>query len=294
MKAFKTTADLPLERRIKAALGRALATANPELAARVREKPFTQELKPHERLLRNARQHQAIAEKDHETLRQFLVDYWSSPFSNEFFVQFADRFEELFLRYHTEIVDELSRELDKVTSELPIHLIELGCGDGKVLQYLKEHLTQPTRFTGLDLSADEIANCSERYRETPELVFHTTEITDFLSAQPPERLLLFTNGGVLEYFTREQLVALFSLVRELSPTSLISLTETLATDHDLENEPESYPYGRELAFSHNYRALLRECGFEISWTNDRFTKEGEENHPTRWLQIIASSPALNL
>jgi hypothetical protein len=74
-----------------------------------------------------------------------------------------------------------------------------------------------------------------------------------------------------------------------TPFAWVVLTETLATDHELETETDTFPYGSELAFSHNYPAILRECGFTIEWTNDRFTKPGEENHPTRWLQLIASN-----
>jgi predicted TPR repeat methyltransferase len=198
MKAYKSTRDLPLSRRMKAALGRTLAAANPTLAARVREKPFTRPLKYHERLLRNARQHQAIAEKDDETLHQFLVDYWASPFSNEFFELFANRFEELFLTYHADIVPELGQRLRSNEMDQPIHLMELGCGDGKVLHYLSENLPQVSHFTGLDLSASEIANCKSRYRKMPTLQFATTEASPWLRQHPREPLVFYTNGGVLE------------------------------------------------------------------------------------------------
>ena len=99
--------------------------------------------------------------------------------------------------------------------------------------------------------------------------------------------MFFTNGGVLEYFTRPQLIDLFELLRGTSSTSLVAITETLAVDHDLKEEPATFPYGHELAFSHNYPAILAESGFKETYRNDRFTKEGEEWHPTRWLQMVA-------
>lgn len=289
MKAYKTTADLPLERRIKAGLGRLIASANPALAAKVRAKPFTRPLKHHERLLRNARQHQAIEEKDHETLHQFLIDYWSSPFSQEFFVLFENRFEELFLKYHTDIVGELSRRAVPSSDDHLIHLLELGCGDGKVLNYLADSLPNVAHFTGLDLSKEEIANCKKRFPDKPQLAFDSCDVFDWVKSFQGKDLILYTNGGVLEYFTRAQLISLFRLVREKSQSSWIVLTETLATDHHLDSEEATFPYGRELAFSHNYRAILSESGYSVEWDNDRFTKEGEENHPTRWLQLLAAS-----
>ena len=287
MKAYKTIHDLPREKRIKAALGRLIAAANPKLAAKVRAKPFTQPLKHHERLLRNARQHQAIAEQDHETLHQFLIDYWSSPFSQEFFTRFADRFEKLFLKHHLEIVSVLSDEIDHCNEAKTPHLVELGCGDGKVLNFLSENLKQLSQFTGLDLSKEEIANCVDRFPENKKLTFLAEDIFPWFEQQEHGPHILFTNGGVLEYFTREQVISLFNLVKNRSSNSWIALTETIATDHYLESEPESFPYGREMAFSHNYPALLEECGFSIIWTNDRFTQPEEENYPNRWFQIVA-------
>ena len=290
MKAYKTTADLPLERRIKANLGRLIAAANPSLAAKVREKPFTRPLKHHERLLRNAVQQQAIEEKDHEALHQFLIDYWSSPFSQEFFTTFGHRFEDLFLRYHSEIATQLREQLASLPAHQEVKLVEVGCGDGKVLQHLAENIPQINHLTGLDLSKEEIAQCKKRYPTSSRIEFTAEDIFEWLAANTDTSLVLFTNGGVLEYFTRDQITRLFSLVKNRPHPTWIALTETLAMDHYLDNEPETFPYGRELAFSHNYAAILNESGFRENWRNDRLTNPGEENHPTRWLQLLAANP----
>lgn len=68
---------------------------------------------------------------------------------------------------------------------------------------------------------------------------------------------------------------------------IVAITESVGTDHDLDREPQSYPYGHELAFSHNYPAILRESGFEIGWERNRPTQPGEENYPVRWYQLVA-------
>lgn len=287
MKAYKTTRDLPTEKRTKAAAGRLLAALNPTRAAEIYRQPFTQELKHHERLIRNARQHQAIEEGDHETLQKFLIDYWNSPFSEEFFSTFSHRFEDLFLRYHTGIVTELATQQATLPEGQEIRLVEVGCGDGQVLHHLTKELPRLDKLTGLDLSTDEIAKCRARYPNESKVDFTADDIFDWLKANRDTALVLFSNGGVLEYFTRKQLAKLFSLVRNRPFPTWIGLTETLALDHSLEEEPETFPYGQELAFSHNYSALLTESGFEETWRNDRPTKPGEENHPTRWLQMLA-------
>ncbi|WP_411844972.1 class I SAM-dependent methyltransferase [Roseibacillus persicicus] len=292
MKAYKTTRDLPVEKRLKATAGRLLAVLTPAAAARVYQQPFTRELKYHERLLRNARQHQAIEERDHETLHQFLIDYWSSPFSQEFFTTFTHRFEELFLRFHTDIVVNLAKQLAALPEHQEVNLVEVGCGDGKVLEYLADRLPRVKHLTGLDLSEEEIAKCRERYPSRKRIAFTAEDVFDWLEANSDTALVFFTNGGVLEYFTRRQLERLFVLLRNRPQPTWIALTETLALDHCLDKEPETFPYGRELAFSHNYSALLSESGFQEVWRRDRPTKSGEENHPTRWLQMIAATTAV--
>ncbi len=289
MKAYKTSRDLPTEKRLKALAGHLLAALNPAATARIHKHPFTQELKPHERLIRNSLQHRAITKGDHEALQKYLIDYWNSPFSQEFFSTFTYRFEELFLRFHTDIATNLAEQLSALPQDQEVKLVEVGCGDGKVLQYLAEHVPRVNHFTGLDLSKEEIANCQERYPNEKKMDFTAEDIFDWLEANTDTALVFFTNGGVLEYFTREQLERLFTLVRNRPQPRWIALTETLASDHLLDKEPETFPYGRELAFSHNYSALLSESGFQEVWRNDRPTKAGEENHPTRWLQIVASS-----
>lgn len=289
MKAYKTTRDLPTNRRVKASVGRILATLSPALAARIHKQPFTQELKHHERLIRNSLQHEAIKKGDHETLQRFLIDYWKSPFSEEFFSTFTHRFENLFLRYHTGIAGQLAEQLATLPEGQEVKLVEVGCGDGKVLQHLAQEVPRLTKLTGLDLSSDEIEKCRERYPDEEKVDFTAEDIFDWLEANTDTALVLFSNGGVLEYFTREQLARLFSLVRNRPFPTWVGLTETLALDHSLDTEPETFPYGQELAFSHNYSALLSEAGYQESWRNDRPTNPGEENHPTRWLQILAAS-----
>lgn len=214
MKAYKTTLDLPTSRRVKAAAGRLLAAINPQLAARIYQQPFTQNLSYHERLLRNARQHQAIGERDHETLHQFLIDYWSSPFSQEFFTTFGHRFEELFLRFHSEIATQLREQLASLPEHQEVKLVEVGCGDGKVLQHLAENIPRINHLTGLDLSKEEIAECKKRYPASSRIEFTAEDIFDWLQANSDTALVLFTNGGVLEYFTRAQITRLFSLVKD--------------------------------------------------------------------------------
>jgi hypothetical protein len=260
----------------------------PALTDEISKQPFSRDWNHAARLIRNGIQHDAVSRKDHETLHHFLCDYWAAPVADEFFDGFGHRFEDIFLRHHAGIVDEIAKVLQLCGTD-EVRLVELGSGDGRVLKHLSDHLPGISHFVGIDLNEPKILECREKNRDDSRLSFVSEDVVDWLKNHPADRTVLFTNGGVLEYFTRSQLLGLFKVLRQTNKICFASHTETFAIDHDLESEAESFPYGHELAFSHNYHAILREAGFEVSYENDRFTVEGEEHHPSRWFQVLAKS-----
>ena len=286
MNAYRSTSDLPLHRRAKAAVGNLLRCLRPDLAKRVDARPFDPGWTSAAKLIRNAHLLNAVDRKDHETLRRYFTHYWSSATSTEFYEGFAHRFEELFLRHHAVIADRIAESLP-VLGDGPIRLVEVGSGDGKVLEWLSEKLPGIATLHGVDLNAREIQRCRERHCDSSRLFFHEGDLLGWLRANPAPRTVLVTNGGVFEYLLEDELRNLFSELRLLCAPCLVAITESIATDHDIETEEHSLPYGHEFAFSHNYSALLRSSGFELTWERNRPTQPGEENYPVRWFQLVA-------
>ena len=288
MRAYRRPSDLPLDRRAKAFWGNFLKILNPALAAAVDEKPFDPGWGPAGKLIRNAHLADAVRRRDHETLRRYFTHYWSSATSEEFYEGFAYRFEELFLRHHAIVADHISGMLP-LLGDGNVRLVEVGSGDGRVLEWLSNKLEAVTGFHGVDLNAREIEKCRERHEGSDRLFFHSGDLREWLRRHPAPNTVLVTNGGVLEYILHEELIALFREFRSLCSPCLIAITESIGSDHDLQRESESLPYGNEFAFSHNYPAILRKAGFEIRWERDRPTEPGEENYPVRWYQMVAVS-----
>ncbi len=288
MNAYRSTSDLPLHRRAKAAVGNLLQCLRPDLAKRVDARPFDPGWTSAAKLIRNAHLLNAVDRKDHETLRRYFTHYWSSATSTEFYEGFAHRFEELFLRHHAVIADRIAESLP-VLGDGPIRLVEVGSGDGKVLEWLSEKLPGIATLHGVDLNAREIQRCRERHCDSSRLFFHEGDLLGWLRANPAPRTVLVTNGGVFEYLLEDELRNLFSELRLLCAPCLVAITESIATDHDLKIEEHSLPYGHEFAFSHNYPALLRSSGFELTWERNRPTQPGEENYPVRWFQLVSHS-----
>jgi hypothetical protein len=288
MNAYRSASNLPLNRRAKAMMGNLLKFLRPALAKQVDEKPFDPGWGSAGKLIRNAHLLNAVERRDHETLRRYFTHYWSSATSVEFYEGFAHRFEELFLRHHAVVADHIAGALPFL-GEGNVRLIEVGSGDGRVLEWLADKLVTVSKFHGVDLNEREIAKCREKHKGSDRLFFHAGDLMKWLRAHPAPNTILVTNGGVLEYILHDELLSLFREFRSLCSPCLIAITESIATDHDLEKEPESIPYGHEFAFSHNYPALLREAGFELRWQRDRPTEPGEENYPVRWYQLVAFS-----
>lgn len=288
MKAYRSISDLPFNRRAKAFAGRFIGYFNPALFEAVHQEPFDPNWGAAGKLVRNAHLVRAVKNRDHSTLRRFFTHYWSSSVSKEFFEGYASRFESLFLGHHSGIASRITAELPQSAAG-GIRLVEIGSGDGRVLEWLSRELDGVNEFHGVDLNADEIEKCRVRHAGSKRLFFHHNDVLAWMKRHPSPGTILITNGGVFEYLLDEELRELFGELRRLCSPCLVAITESVAVDHDFSAETASLPYGHEFAFSHNYPALLRESGFEIRWERDRATLPGEENHPARWLQIVAAA-----
>lgn len=287
MRAYRNASALPPSRRIKALVGNIIKTVNPRLAEAVDAAPFDPSWGAAGKLIRNAHLAEAVGNGDHEKLRRYFTHYWSSATSVEFYDGFAHRFEDLFLRHHSVIARHLAECLPRLGPG-PVRLVEVGSGDGRVLEWFSRELPEIDTFHGVDLNENEIGKCRDRHRTSARLQFHAGDLLGWLRANPAPATVLVTNGGVFEYLLESEMRQLFTELRESCSPCLVAVTESIADDHDLADEPSSLSYGREFAFSHNYPAILRETGYEIEWERDRLTQPGEENHPVRWYQIVAS------
>lgn len=287
MKAYRKPEDLPQERVLKAQLGNFVARMRPELKEKVGTRPFSGEWGMAGRLVRNAIFLKAIEEEDHDQIQVFLNDYWKSSASDEFFDHFAHRFDTVFLKHHEGVIARIFDAMKQSGGEFD-RFVEIGTGDGRVLKYVSERIEGISRFIGVDLNEAQILKNQKDYSEDANLEFEVGEALKWVGDHPAPGTVMTTNGGVCEYMTRAQLEAMLRKLTDAGGPCVVAITETLAIDHDLLNEPQSFPYGHEFAFSHNYRALLEEAGFEVNYVNDRYTVPTEEHHPSRWIQVVAS------
>ena len=275
--------DFPISKQVRLRLGKFLLPLFSGRIEAIETAPFGSNGRIHS-LLRNGLYAQALEQGDFAKLRGFLSKYWGQEAKN-FHDAWQDRFERMFLQHDVVAINELEKVMAATPFGLTFeHLYEIGCGGGQVLSYLSNRLTRIHNFVGIDIGEEQIEANRKTY-DHPKIAFHAADAVEWVPANAKPGSIILTNGGVFEYFLREELQSLFSHIAERLAPVAIAVVETIGTNHDLDAHQESFVYGRELSFSHNYPHLLKEAGFEIVHQSER--SGYDEDGGGRWIRILA-------
>ncbi|GHC40579.1 class I SAM-dependent methyltransferase [Roseibacillus persicicus] len=281
----RTLQDFPWKRRARFFLGRILLSLFPERGRKVAAHPFADNLSPIDKILRNGLYARAFLENDFVTLRHYLANYWKEQ-AHHFHADWDDRFDRMFVAHDQVIAVPLQAILTKQSpGPHPPELYEIGCGGGQVLDYLSEHLPQISRFYGVDLSSEQIAQNKKSFAENKQLSFVAADAMKWIPENAKPNSVLLSNGGVFEYFLESELHTLFTCLASLNGPTTIALVETFGADHNLATERNSLVYGRELSFSHNYPELLKSAGYTIFHQTER--TGFDEDGGGRWIRLVA-------
>ncbi len=229
--------------------------------------------------------HQAFVSRDFMRLRRFLANYWEKH-GTDFHDQWHDRFERLFLAQDSVVIDALEGIIAPSDDDHRFQtLYEIGCGGGEVLNHLSDRLPSLRRLVGIDLSQEQIQRNRARFEKKTPLSFHAADAARWIPDHAAPGGVFLTNGGVLEYFLKEEIQGILAHISQHLRPAAVVIIETIGVDHHLDAEVDSYVYGREMAFSHNYPHLMREQGFEIRHLSER---AGESlDGGGRWLRLLA-------
>lgn len=269
-----------MKNRLKYFIGLTAERLMPQLAGEVAAGRLNGSNSRLRKLVAAAQTRRAAESGDFESLRQKLANYWTSTPGDEFYGAYPERFDEWFLGEHFVIFEELKKLLEKRGDFN--QLIEVGCGDGKVLEYLVNYLPMLDRFVGLDINPGIIAANQKSFAENEQMTFVASDLVQWLDQNAAPGLVLLSYGGVLEYLTGEELKMLFGTLRKKASPVIIALVEPLTNDFDLANETESRPGGVEFSFSHPHRHLLESEGWRIEFVEEKWVDH-------RWVLLIAES-----
>jgi predicted TPR repeat methyltransferase len=224
-----------------------------------------------------SRLRRAQSRGDIAAIENALAAFWKGNSGDEFHDHYADARLNLFLEHHSKVIDALAGVLEKSGARFS-RLVEIGCGDGSVLAWCAERLPDISEAIGLDINAAVIERISAK-QPAGKFSFVNAEARDWLVANPRSGTVMLSNGGVLEYFSQDNLDRLLQALAS-SPSAAIVLIEPVAPGHDLQSNAGSFAFGRENSFSHNHRCRLEDAGFDVVF--------GEEMQisNTRWMLMI--------
>ena len=251
---------------LKRLIGRAAEIAFPELGREIDEARNRSRAQKLKRAILYARLRRADANGDASGVEKTLSAYWQGGPGDAFHEHFAeDRFS-VFQEKHALAIDTLSDLLDGSGGGFN-RLVEVGCGDGAVLHYCADRLPGLGELIGLDINGPVIGRASASLPPGSRVRFVNADGRAWLADNPRPGTVMLSNGGVLEYFSQENVARLYAALALAAPAAVV-LVEPAAVDHDLDAQPNSYTFGREYSFSHNHRRLLSDAGFQVSFERE--------------------------
>jgi len=199
--------------------------------------------------------------EDYDTIAKNNREFWIKNDAIDLFKEREDTFEADFLPNCTFIFEMLKNELSNQTEQFNT-IVEIGTGNGDVLNYLSKEFPQINRFIGIDLSTDQIELNRKKFEHNQKLEFVARDAFDWVIENGQSNTIFVSSRGVLEYFLEEHLQDLLIKINQLGKTIFVAI-EPNAAGHNFETEPKTQLYGNEPSFSHNYPHLFKSAGFSF-------------------------------
>lgn len=252
---------------VTSTLGNALLVLRPEKARQLSENRIAlihrnkNNLTISERLMRAALMKKLDKIQDYNMIAEQNRNFWIHNKAADLFSELEDTFKTDFLPHCTFIFELLKKELSNQTEKFDT-IVEIGTGNGDVLNYLSSEFPEIDRLIGIDLSQEQINLNIHKYGSNKKLEFVAADALDWVKEHGQGNTIFVTSRGVLEYFLEPQLQELFNDINGLGKTIFIAI-EPNGADHNFETNPSSQLYGHEPSFSHNYPKLFKNAGFNI-------------------------------
>lgn len=257
-------------------VGSLLVTLRPQKVKQLSEKGLTlvlgDNLSLSERLMRRAILKKIEKNEDHDQLAQLHKTYWAKQ-GDHFVNNTEDNLKNIHLPAYKDTLDVLKNEISNAPMAFE-KLVEIGTGNGSVLNYLSSNYPDIKDFIGIDLSEEQTKINQINYKDNSKLKFIGGDVLDWLENQQQGNFVFLTFRGVLEYFTQQQLVVFFKKLNALGNIIFYAIEPT-DSEHNYETNPNSKVYGVEGSFSHNYEKLFKDTGFNV-WYSDA---KSESGHP---------------
>ncbi|MFD2917698.1 class I SAM-dependent methyltransferase [Psychroserpens luteus] len=214
-----------------------------------------------ERLMRYALVQKLEKIENHDTIAEKNREFWTNNNAIELFKETEETFKTDFLPHCSFIFEILKKELSNQSEQFDT-LVEIGTGNGDVLNYLSAEFPQINKFVGIDLSPDQIELNNIKFKSNKKLEFVALDAYDWVKENGQSNTIFVSSRGVLEYFLEQRLQDFLNEINQLGKTFFVAI-EPNDVNHDFDTQPETQLYGNEPSFSHNYPHLFKNAGFTL-------------------------------
>ncbi|NDP28508.1 MAG: class I SAM-dependent methyltransferase [Flavobacterium sp.] len=259
---------------IKNIVGKVLLAVFPKKAVRLERRGLTimnSKYSLIERQMRNAILKKAESKNNFDKLSKIHNNYWANQGKDVF--SWNNSFTANFLPNCTFLLDIVKEKLFENEIQFDT-LVEIGTGNGDVLNYLASNFPEIDKFIGIDLSTEQIKINQEKYKENVRLEFVNSDAFEWVKKEGRKNTIFMTSNGVFEYFTEQQLREFIEYTNGLGQVLFVVIEPTVA-DHNFEQNPNSTIYGVEKSFSHNYAKIFPDYGFELIHHSKKLLNPGD-------------------
>jgi hypothetical protein len=166
-------------------------------------------------------------------------------------------------------------------------LWEIGTGNGILLHHLEKELPEIPSFVGIDINAEQIETNRAGSTSLGTSFIHA-DAQEYIRDKCPHKVL-FVLYGTLEYFTKEEIVALLETIASCGSSCGIAFAEPVNTTN--QKVTESRPRGY-LAYSHDYQKLLRDAGYLCHFEKSNSLSASDSNYQMLVISALAPPRAL--
>ncbi|WP_192349710.1 class I SAM-dependent methyltransferase [Algoriphagus sp. Y33] len=247
----------PVKKFLKNSIGKAALLASPE----IKEELMNGKI-PKNKFERAALTSIFIELKDKKLLDELAELHkkiWTSNDNQGYYDFTSNRLRGMFEQLKEPLYTTISSQTKKNAYE---EFIELGCGEGLIVNRISETFKEIKSFLGVDINTAQIEINKITYAANKNLRFQSGDLSkDLDSIKGPNKIYL-TFGGVLEYLTEQELLFLLKELSVLKNTVFI-LYEPIEPGFNIKEEKHSKLYGSEFSFCHPYHYYLSKIGFDI-------------------------------
>jgi len=187
----------PIKDLAKTAIGFAAEIAIPSLAREVDAGEKTGRMLRIKKAIVHSRIRRASWSGDETAAKKAIDDWWKSEVGDDYYDSMAGqkRLDGMFLGDHYPLVERLK---EYCAANPNLHkLVEVGCGDGLVLNHMSKELPAFSELLGLDISERIIERNAQTFAENSRIRFSSANVIEWIKANNTDNTVLMSYGGVM-------------------------------------------------------------------------------------------------